>query len=537
MVHGVSDVPPQRSPERDGADAGRDVLRSLGIDVLIDMIEKSSYGVCITGDDHTWVYLNPAGTRLIGKPFEELNGTDYLHSFPPHEREALLALESEQREGDTGFYTNTIVREDGTECEMTWSGTAVQSPIGELAPAIFHDTSGIRRAHREAAALATAADSLAAGGDTGGVLDALAEAAVATTRAAGCVVLVAADALSADASGPLRLAGSSGARGAEGSVLATTLERVGLALDDIPGGKLLTARRPVLLGDHRRRLVADTAAEPLARVLCEAEWEGSALVPLRAEGQVIGCLMALLPPDVRSPSEEETTFWSSLADQASAALTADRLRAQVGAAAATSERLRIGRDLHDSVSHELFALRQRAELVERALGTGDDDLLRAAAADIKDVAQQAITDLRALLAELRPVPDEPDLAHALGDLATQVHARHGLPVSVHVDTDAARCAAGLGSQRREHLRLVAAEALHNVVKHAGATSATVSLSALPGEVMLAVRDDGRGHDGGTTPGGHGMRTMRERVALCGGTLTVTSACAGGTEVAARVPLP
>ena len=535
MVHAPG-VPPQRSPERARPGTSSDVLRALGVDVLVEMIEKSSYGVCITGDDHTWLYLNPAGARLIGKPFEELYGGDYLKSFPPHEREALLALEMEQREGDTDFYTNTIVREDGTEREMTWSGTVVQSPIGELAPAIFHDTSGIRRAQREASALASAAERLAAGGDTGAVLDALAEAAVMTTRAVGCVVLVATDALTGDASGPLRLAGRSGKRSGEDDVLAVTLERARLALPDLPGARLLMAGRPVLLADHRRRLVADARAEPLAQVVCDTEWEGSALVPLRTEGAVVGCLVAMLPPGLLSPSEEETAFWSSLADQASAALTSDRLRAQVGAAATASERLRIGRDLHDSVSHELFALRQRAELIERALATGNDDLLRAAAADVKQVSQQAITDLRALLAELRPAAERADLAHALGDVSAEVHTRYGLAVTVNVDTDAARRALDLGAERCEHLRLVAAEALHNVVKHSAARAATVSLSLLGDELVLAVHDEGQGCDG-HVPGGHGFRTMRERAALCGGTFTVRSASGAGTEVTARVPLP
>lgn len=518
------------------------MLRSFGIEVLIDMIEQSSYGVCITGDDHTWLYLNPAGAELIGKPFEHLAGTDYLLSFPPHERDALLALEAEQRDGDTEFYTNTVVRDDGTEREMTWSGTVAQTHLGEVAPAIFHDTSGIRRAKREADALVTAAARLAAGTDTRAVVDALAGAAVATTRAVTCVVLVAADALTGNGSGPLTVLALNAGSGDEQEASTRTtldeeLDRICLHLDDLPGGALLTGRRPVLLGNHRSRLLSAPQTSDLAGMLTNQPWEGSALVPLRIDGRVVGCLAALLPAEVRSPSEEETEFWSSLADQAGAALTRERLRAQAGAAGAASERSRIGRDLHDSVSQGLFALRQRAELIERALDSGDEALLHAAATGLKDVSQEAIADMRVLLDELRPTAaGGHDVVDALRQLAEQVVDRNGLHVEVCLDPAAAQRAAALDGDVQEHLRRVAGEALHNTVKHADAHRATVSLGIdKTGQLVLSVCDDGRGLDAGAGTG-HGLKTMRERMTLCGGSLTLRRPAGGGTEVVARLPL-
>jgi signal transduction histidine kinase len=260
-------------------------------------------------------------------------------------------------------------------------------------------------------------------------------------------------------------------------------------------------------------------------------------VPLGIDGRVVGCLAALLPPEVRCPSEEETEFWSSLADQATAALTQERLRAQTAAAAASLERSRIGRDLHDSVSHELFALRQRAELIERALDNGDETLLRAAAAGLKEVSQEAIADMRALVDELRPAESAgSDLLDALRRLAEQVIDRRGLRVEVCLDPAAARRAAVLDEDVREHLRRVAAEALHNTVKHAAAQQATVSLGLeQTGQLVLSICDDGRGlpSSAGT---GHGLRTMRERMAICSGSLTLTGPAGGGTDVVARLPL-
>ncbi|WP_418605288.1 PAS domain S-box protein [Georgenia sp. SUBG003] len=263
MVHGVSAEPPQGTLDKVRPPASHEVLRSLGIDVLVEIIEKSSYGVCITGDEHTWLYLNPAGASLVGKPFEELYGKDYLLSFAPHERDALLALESDQRDGDTGFYTSTVVRDDGTEREMTWSGTVVRTPLGEVAPAIFHDTSRIRRAQREASALAGAAARLAEGSDPRGIINALAQAAVATTRAFACLVLAASDAVTGDGLGPLRIIGHSDDAGTWGPALVSAVEGLGLPLTEFPERHLLTGRRPVLLADHRRRLLADSATAAL----------------------------------------------------------------------------------------------------------------------------------------------------------------------------------------------------------------------------------------------------------------------------------
>lgn len=541
------------------------MLRSLGIDVLVDIIEKSSYGVCITGDQHTWLYLNPAGARLVGRPFEDLYGEDYLLSFAAHERDALLALEADQHDGDTGFYTNTVVRDDGTEREMTWSGTSVRTPLGELAPAIFHDTSRIRRAQREASALADAAARLAEGSDPRGIINALAQAAVATTRAFVCLVLAASDAITGDGLGPLRIIGHSDDGETWGPALVAAVEGLALPLTEFPERHLLTGRRPVLLADHRRRLLADPATAALVGGT-DVPWEGSALVPLRADGRLVGVLVALLPPEVTSPSEEETEFWASLADQASAALTSARLRAQAETTAAAAERLRIGRDLHDSVSHALFVLRQRAEIIEKALDTGNEALLEAAAASLKDVSQQAITDMRALLAELRPTAaGGRDLVGDLRKLAAEVWQRHGLEVDVDVDPVAQKYAASVESRTCEHLERVAGEALHNAAKHAQASRATISLTVggtrsegSGGEhsgsglsrsdpagndgtgaavLRVSVRDDGRGGAPTTgAAGGHGLRTMRERMTLCGGTLTVTSEPGMGTEVTAHLPL-
>ena len=517
-------VPAQRAP--DGAGSA-EVLRALGLDALVDLVEQSAYGVCVTGEDHRWVYLNPAGCRVVGRPFAELQGEDYLLSFPEHERAALLALEGDQRAGDTDYYTNTVVRPDGSTVEITWSGTVVRVGDRELAPAIFHPTSLLDRMEQEAGVLAAAAAGVAEGGSLGEVLAGLTEQAVRATRGVGCVVLV-----EQPGDGRLEAVALTGVP----SAVPETVREARLQLSDLPGGELLTAGRVLLLSDDRARLAAAPATAALAALVDAPDWQGSAKVPLHRAGKVVGCLVVLLPPSVTAPREGELTLWSALGAHASVALADEELRQQSARAAAEQERQRLGRDLHDSVSSALFALHTRTQVIRRALAAGDAELLAAAAQDMELLSGQAIAELRAMVTGMRA--DHPggaaDLAGALEQLALTTRERDGLAVHVEVD----RPLPELPAATAEHLARIAAEAVHNCVKHADARAVRLQLAVRGSELVITVADDGRGFDpSATAPDTHGQRTMRERAVLSGGWLHVDTAPGAGTRVVARIPLP
>jgi len=516
-------VQPTYDPESSSAQ----VLRSLGIEALVEILERIGYGVCVTGDEHTWTYVNPAGARIVGRPFEELVGQDYLLSFAEHERVALLALEHKQREGDTGFYTNTVVREDGTELQMTWSGTVVTVDGKELAPAIFHEVTDVRRAQRDAAELGAGAVRLARGRSTHDVLQALVEEAVAASRGLAALLLV------GRPDDELRLAASTGFP----AEMAEVVRRSPARLDELPAGILLTRGRGGFLHDDRDRLGAAEATRPWVEALAHMPWRGAAKLPVRQDGQVVGVLVVVVPERIAAPSESEMALWESLAEQAGIALGTDRLRHEVSHASATLERERIARDLHDSVNHAIFALHARAQAVERALARDQLDLAREAAGGLTDLARQATGEMRSLLTELREqaADDRPRLHRALRDLADSVSRRDGLLVALAVpENDVVE----LPAATVEHLVRITGEALHNTVKHAKARRATVSVTVERGDLVLSVDDDGRGFDAGLTRSvGHGQRTMRERAELVGGSLTVVSRPGEGTTVVAQIPIP
>lgn len=504
---------------------GAEVLRNLGLEALIEFLETTAYGVCVTGDDHTWVYVNPAGERIIGAPLAELQGKDYLQHFPAHERGVLLALESTQREGDTAFYTNTVLRPDGNDREMTWSGTVMHVDGHELAPAIFHETTRIRRAQRSAADLGAAAVHAEVGPARADVLANLVHEAVSASRACAAVLFC------EDRDGWLDVAASAGSDQGLAQVVVASAAR----LTDLVDSGEVAQGRSVYVSDAADQLAAAPPTDQWPPLMAGEPWNGAALVGVRRDGQLAGVLLAILPLGVTAPTEAELVLWSSLADQASVALGAERVRERVFERSVVSERNRIARDLHDSVSQALFSLHARAQVIRRALAADDPGLAREAAEDLELLSRQATTELRALLGELRPAGDGSDaLVPRLQELAAAVTNRQGLPVRLTVSP---AVLPPLPAPVVEHVPRIVGEALHNTVKHAQASQVRLTVTVEGGALTLVAEDDGRGFD--ATAGswcGLGQQTMRERAALLGGELDVDSAVDAGTTVRLTVPL-
>jgi PAS domain S-box-containing protein len=505
----------------DGRSESASVLRSMGLDALVEILENSAYGVCITGDDHTWVYVNRAGEEIIGHPFDEVRGQDYLLHFPEHERAVLLALKGKQHEGDVNFYTNTVLHPDG-ERSMTWSGTVINVDGAELAPAIFHETTASQEARRRAAQLAGAATSPHLTG-RGLVLTELLDETVLRSRATAAVVLLEDDA------GRLDVAATSGADPVAAERIAGTAR-----LSDLPGVDALARGRSLFLADAADRMRQRPATEEWPALLSPDRWNGGALFGVLCDGILTGCLLVLLPVSLTAPSQSELEMWASLAEQAGLALGADRLRQHLTESSALSERNRIARDLHDSVSQALFSLQARAQVVRRALDASDLDLAREAAEHLELLSRQATTELRVLVTELRTAgEDRLDLGTALRRVADDVTLLDGLPVGITLRPATME---PLETPVVDHVVRIVGEALHNAVKHAGAAEASLEVEHDGGTLTVRVTDDGAGFNPAAARTGYGQHTMRERARLCGGTLTVESAPGAGTTVALTVPL-
>ena len=228
--------------------------------------------------------------------------------------------------------------------------------------------------------------------------------------------------------------------------------------------------------------------------------------------------------------------FNRMAGQLQASLDANRRFAEVSAR--HEERTRIARELHDSISQELFSLSVLAGGLRRALPAKSPVLPQVEI--MERTAGDSMREMRSLLLALRPVAlEEADLPGALDGVCQAYRERLGIPVRAEVDL------AGLGPDGLppavEHAMLrVTQEAVGNAARHADPARITVRLRADGGQAVLEIADDGRGFDVAAPPqeedGGLGLHTMRDRVTELGGLLTVQSAPGEGTTIRARFPL-
>jgi signal transduction histidine kinase len=198
------------------------------------------------------------------------------------------------------------------------------------------------------------------------------------------------------------------------------------------------------------------------------------------------------------------------------------------------ERQRIARDLHDSVSQTLFSMTLHARTAQRAIVDGDpSDAGRHELDQVVDLSRSALAEMRSLIFELRPegLADE-GLASAIRKHAAVLASRESIRVEVH--GPAARLPLTAGAE--ENLYRIAQEALANVIKHAQAGKASVTIAATDTEVRIEIADDGRGFDPSASPSGHmGLQSINDRARELGGAVTIHSQTGGGTRVVATVP--
>jgi signal transduction histidine kinase len=209
-------------------------------------------------------------------------------------------------------------------------------------------------------------------------------------------------------------------------------------------------------------------------------------------------------------------------------------RAESSKRQANEERLQIARELHDVVAHHISLINVQAGVALHIVDRKPEQAETALQA-IKDASKEALVELRSLVGILRDVDDEAPrkptgTLASLDDLVER--SRHaGLEVRKTVSGDARALPS---SVELAALRIVQ-EAITNVVRHAGATSADVALEYGSEALSVTVTDNGSGFAKAETDG-TGIVGMRERAESLGGSLDVGAGPDGGTRVRASLPL-
>lgn len=216
----------------------------------------------------------------------------------------------------------------------------------------------------------------------------------------------------------------------------------------------------------------------------------------------------------------------------------EREAAQQVALAASEERARIAREMHDVVAHGLSVIVVQADGARYAAAS-DPRVATETLAAISATGREALTEMRRMLGLLRADPDETRAElrpqPGLADLDALVAEAQGAGAQV----DATLTASGTGVPDGVALTAyrVVQEALTNVRKHAGPdVSVRVRVETTDRTLAVLVEDDGRGAAASSDGRGLGLVGMRERVAVHGGTLEASPRPGGGFRVAARLPL-
>jgi len=201
--------------------------------------------------------------------------------------------------------------------------------------------------------------------------------------------------------------------------------------------------------------------------------------------------------------------------------------------AALQERQRLARELHDSVSQALYGINLGARTAREALDSDPDEAITPLEYVIA-LTEAGLAEIRALIFELRPESLATEgVIVALTKQVAVLHTRYKLSVDAKLGEEPA-----LSLEDKQALYRIAQEALHNIVKHACASTATLRLAKQDGELILEVRDDGKGFDPTEPYPGHlGLHSIQERVAQLGGTCSIESAPAQGTRLCVRIPIP
>jgi PAS domain S-box-containing protein len=482
-------------------------------DVILVYDEEGRY-LKVAPTNPSLLYRPP--TELLGKTLHEVLPAEQADEFLSHIRRAL-----ETRQTVNFEYRLQIGH------RQRWFDCAISPMLEDKVVWVARDITERVRAQElleeRVAALSRVAANLTFERPTEDILDALAESAVNAATAVACGVVL----VDEETDAP-HLFGSYGLP----QGYTTGLHAAYQAGAQSTSLKAFYTHQPVLVRDVRRLLLADPLYASIHRFLRRVSWDITYNLPLVSRGRGLGVIFFCYLPE-QEPGEDEKVFLGAVADQAAVAVENAHLFSEARGKAVLEERQRLARELHDSVSQALYGIALGAKSAREWLDEGDPDEVAEPLDYVLSLAEAGIAEMRALIFELRPESLESDgVVAALEKQAAALEARHKIEVETTLCDEPE-----IPLEAKEALYRIAQEALHNVVKHARASSVQIMMECDSGEVTLEVSDDGTGFDAKADfPGHFGLRSMHERASRLGGTLKLETAPDKGTSVRARIPV-
>jgi signal transduction histidine kinase len=291
-------------------------------------------------------------------------------------------------------------------------------------------------------------------------------------------------------------------------------------------------------GKSRADHLAEETAPPQMFEDVPIPYQALLIAPIAVHEEVYGCLMLFYAMRWQF-APDDVALAIAYADQIALAIANARLQMHIAQAATEAERARLARELHDTVTQDLYSASLLAEALPRVWDQDPADVVRALG-QLHEISQSGLATLRLLLLELRPDGlDEMALPALLRLLLNAMRTRAGVPLSLDITGE--EDSWPLLTQEVKHaFYRMAQEAVTNAVKYAAATRIVVRLHRAErraerrveqGTLRMEIEDDGVGFDPrASTPGHFGLAMMRERAHAVGATVRVESHAGQGTRL-------
>ncbi|MET8979375.1 histidine kinase [Streptomyces sp. NPDC004539] len=497
------------------------------------LVENALDGLAVVDQAGRFLRVNDVGAALCGSPAERLTGQkapfETAHGFSADR----LGLFDDAPDEQVCTWTT----HDGDRREFAYRTGPV--PGGEPATFVaFRDVSAERHRRRRVVAMARTAAKLASDGSTSGsitgILDALAREVLRAD------MLAAVQIMTLDEPGEsLQIMGTAGfpPRDDFFALIMECRER-GATLHMMEAIELGT---PVVVPDRGGSVRTDPAWEPLRDHLGTPEWDWFASVPLIIRGRVTGVMNAFFAPG-QTVGRRTLEFLEAMADQAAVAVDYAALLRNERELARREERRRLAGDLHDSIVQQVFSIAMQASSLAVLAADADavpGEGVRRIADEVGTLSRTALTDLRAMVHELRPPRFTGlGLEDSVRAFVASTSNRTGLRFDLVLGPGLELIAEGTA----QDVYRIVTEAVHNVVKHAHAGTVILRIGVRDHTLDVTVTDDGRGMDAARAEdpgpdGGYGLTSMRQRAERWGGTLDTGRHQGAGTSVRVVIPLP
>jgi len=476
------------------------------------LLERSPQPHALLDRESRYRYLNPAAREVMGSAHLELLGTP-----SPFDDDRSFAMQGDLRRTRLGWKAIEFTR-------IPLTGDADDAVVVRFD--VVHERSA---RDRQLEAMVAVAGILGEVDQLDQALHRLAHEIRSAMGFESCAVTL----LEPDSS--IRIAGTAGLPPEYAEILEESRLR---------GAPLLTVRaleqnRVIVDSQWREDALADDRWQPLHEIVRTLKLGTLVAVPLRVRNptgpdDVQGALTVFCRLDAVL-SRDDLAFLRAMTDYAATAISNARMYQRLRTQAAHEERLRLSRELHDSVTQELFSLSLRTKALERRLAPSSDAELVAEVTDLHDQTQRALEQMRSLIARGRTVQIEPGgLVASLRDRCSALQTRGGPSIVVRSEN----ALLDLSAEVQDDVHQLAIEAVRNAINHASAAEIEVTLTRdvpAAGDLEVVITDDGQGFvPSRRRASAVGLDSMRERAAAHGGIVTLISS-PEGTIVRAVFP--